>query len=653
MADYSTVPPPNSGAGVNDAFKDALQRARQIAAKIGGDTGTTINSNDYGFGGQKRPLDDGDQPEAKKVAPPNDSFTPSMPPMHQQQRSVVTEEYKVPDGMVGFIIGRGGEQISRIQQESGCKIQIAPDSGGMPDRSCMLTGSPDSVQAAKRLLDQIVEKGRPTPGFHHGEGSGNAVQEIMIPASKAGLVIGKGGETIKQLQERAGVKMVMIQDGPQNTGADKPLRIAGDPYKVQQAKEMVLELIRDQGGFREIRNEYGSRIGGNEGIDVPIPRFAVGIVIGRNGEMIKKIQNDAGVRIQFKPDDGSTPERIAQITGPQDRCQHAAEIINDLLRSVQSGNAGGPGPGGRGRGRGQGNWNMGPPGGLQEFNFVVPTVKTGLIIGKGGETIKNISQQSGARIELQRNPPPNADPNVKLFTIRGSPQQIDYARQLVEEKIGGPVNPLGPPVPHGPPGVPGPHGPPGPPGPGAPMGPYNPPPYNPGPPGPAPHGPPAPYTPQGWGNTYPHWQQPSQPDPSKAATDPNSAAWAAYYAHYYQQQAPQPPAAPNAAPTTTQTNGQAEPPAAAPPAGQVDYTKAWEEYYKKIGQQGPPQDYTKAWEEYYKKQGQTVPTPGAAPPAGQPDYSAAWAEYYRQQAAYYAQTSPQGMPQHPPAPQGQ
>lgn len=37
------------------------------------------------------------------------------------------------------------------------------------------------------------------------------------------------------------------------------------------------------------------------GIKVPVPRFAVGIVIGRNGEMIKKIQNDTGVRIQFKP----------------------------------------------------------------------------------------------------------------------------------------------------------------------------------------------------------------------------------------------------------------------------------------------------------------------------------------------------------------
>lgn len=44
-----------------------------------------------------------------------------------------------------------------------------------------------------------MEKGRPTP-FHHSDGPGMSVQEILIPASKAGLVIGKGGETIKQLQ---------------------------------------------------------------------------------------------------------------------------------------------------------------------------------------------------------------------------------------------------------------------------------------------------------------------------------------------------------------------------------------------------------------------------------------------------------------------
>lgn len=40
-------------------------------------------------------------------------------------------------------------------------------------------------------------------------------------------------------------------------------------------------------------------------------------------------------RFFFFVDDGTTPDRIAQITGPPDRCQHAAEIITDLLRSVQ------------------------------------------------------------------------------------------------------------------------------------------------------------------------------------------------------------------------------------------------------------------------------------------------------------------------------
>ncbi|KAL2732141.1 far upstream element-binding protein 3 isoform X1 [Vespula squamosa] len=37
--------------------------------------------------------------------------------------------------------------------------------------------------------------------------------EIMIPDPKVGLIIGKGGETIKQLHEKSGAKMVVIQEG--------------------------------------------------------------------------------------------------------------------------------------------------------------------------------------------------------------------------------------------------------------------------------------------------------------------------------------------------------------------------------------------------------------------------------------------------------
>lgn len=88
--------------------------------------------------------------------------------------------------MLFAVIGRGGEQINKIQQESACKVQIAQgtvgssvevakivfiykshdslqlnfpfdatdvlhlfvslDSGGLPDRSVSLTGSDESIQ---------------------------------------------------------------------------------------------------------------------------------------------------------------------------------------------------------------------------------------------------------------------------------------------------------------------------------------------------------------------------------------------------------------------------------------------------------------------------------------------------------------------------
>ncbi|NXL82590.1 FUBP2 protein, partial [Leptocoma aspasia] len=340
---------------------------------------------------------------------------------------------------------------------------------------------------AKALLDDIVSRGRggpPGPFPDATNGQNGTVQELMIPAGKAGLVIGKGGETIKQLQERAGVKMILIQDGSQNTNVDKPLRIIGEPYKVQQACEMVLDILRerDQGSFGE-RSDYGARLGG--GIDVPVPRHSVGVVIGRSGEMIKKIQNDAGVRIQFKQDDGTGPEKIAHIMGPPERCEHAARIINDLLQSLRV-----PGEGAAPWG---GGFGLGEP-----FTDILQSLRV------PGEGTLGWGDDQGSPAELL---PPNGDPNFKLFVIRGTPQQIDHAKQLIEEKIEGPLCPVGP----GP-------GPGGPPGPAGPMGPFNPGPFNQGPPGAPPHPggpPPHQYPPQGWGNTYPQWQPPAPHDPSE------------------------------------------------------------------------------------------------------------------------------------------
>lgn len=70
----------------------------------------------------------------------------------------------------------------------------------------------------------------------------------------------------------------------------------------------------------------------------------------------------------------------------------------------------------------------------EEVSFAVPASKCGIVIGRGGETIKLINQQSGAFCEMDRgaiNPP-----SEKMFKMKGTSEQIEHARQLISEKIG-------------------------------------------------------------------------------------------------------------------------------------------------------------------------------------------------------------------------
>ena len=51
----------------------------------------------------------------------------------------------------------------------------------------------------------------------------------------------------------------------------------------------------------------------------------------------------------------------------------------------------------------------------------------------GGETIRMLCERSGAKIELDRNNPPN--PDERLFHVRGSRECVEVAKRMIEERI--------------------------------------------------------------------------------------------------------------------------------------------------------------------------------------------------------------------------
>jgi far upstream element-binding protein len=328
----------------NPAVLEAMKRAQEIASRITG-----------GGGGNSFPLDDSrkrgpdvelDAMAAKKPMPgPGGVVDPKalaqtalakmgIPPIMGQQS--ITVDIKIPDSLVGLVIGRGGESIQRMQSEAGAKIQVAPDGSAINgERVVTITGSPDKVELARRLVEDVVAKNKEevNPDTIGQMDAGNS-EAMMILSSRVGLIIGKGGEMIKTLSERSGCKLQMIQDGPWLTASEKPLKITGERENRMRAREMVLNLI-------------ASKEGGGTG-----PTFG-------------------------------TPS----------------------------------GPGG---------------GGLVE-EFSVPAPKCGVIIGRGGETIRMLQQQSGAHIELSRAPPPT--PDQRIFIIKGTPPQIDAAKNLMNQKL--------------------------------------------------------------------------------------------------------------------------------------------------------------------------------------------------------------------------
>uniref|UniRef100_A0A2P2L1A5 Nucleic acid binding protein n=1 Tax=Rhizophora mucronata TaxID=61149 RepID=A0A2P2L1A5_RHIMU len=157
---------------------------------------------------------------------------------------------------VGVLIGKGGDTIRYLQYNSGAKIQITKDVDADPRftaRPVELIGTVSSINKAEKLINAVIAEadagGSPSlvaRGLPSAQTTGVVDQlEMQVPNEKVGLIIGRGGDTIKSLQAKSGVRIQLIpQHLPEGDGSkERTVRVTGDKKQIEMAREMIKDVM--------------------------------------------------------------------------------------------------------------------------------------------------------------------------------------------------------------------------------------------------------------------------------------------------------------------------------------------------------------------------------------------------------------------------
>ncbi|KAL3844226.1 hypothetical protein ACJIZ3_001629 [Penstemon smallii] len=244
---YNSVTPP-----MNE-IELAKQKAQEIAARLlnnadplkrarvenGSGGGGGFDASDAGIGQRPLGLGISGPPQGASYGYPGPS-----------------KKIEIPNGRVGVIIGKGGETIKYLQLQSGAKIQVTRDMDADPNsatRGVELMGTPDQVAKAEQLISEVLNEAE--AGGSAGLGSRRAIGQpsgaeqfvMSVPNNKVGLVIGKGGETIKNMQARTGarIQVIPLHLPPGDMSKERTVQIDGTSEQIESAKELVNEVISE------------------------------------------------------------------------------------------------------------------------------------------------------------------------------------------------------------------------------------------------------------------------------------------------------------------------------------------------------------------------------------------------------------------------
>jgi len=143
--------------------------------------------------------------------------------------NAVTNNLEFPVAATGRIIGSRGAQISDVRQQSGARVSVEK-----LDDCCrvQISGTPEQVDRARKMVVALSDEGQ-------GPRRSEANDQMEVPLSMVGRVIGKGGDTIQRLQRESGARL----DVNTNEGDPCVVRISGSRDACSRARFLIAEVL--------------------------------------------------------------------------------------------------------------------------------------------------------------------------------------------------------------------------------------------------------------------------------------------------------------------------------------------------------------------------------------------------------------------------
>ncbi|XP_072338036.1 poly(rC)-binding protein 3 isoform X18 [Scyliorhinus torazame] len=270
---------------------------------------------------------------------------------------------------VGSIIGKKGETVKKMREESGARINISE--GNCPERIVTITGPTDAIFKAFAMIAFKFEEDIDNSMSNSTATSKPPVTlRLVVPASQCGSLIGKGGSKIKEIRESTGAQVQVAGDMLPNS-TERAVTISGMPDAIIQCvKQICVVMLEVEYKAYAIQGQYaiphpdqltklhqlamqhtpftplGQTTPGFPGLDanppastheLTIPNDLIGCIIGRQGSKINEIRQMSGAQIKIANAAEGSTERQITITGSPANISLAQYLINARLTSEVSG----------------------------------------------------------------------------------------------------------------------------------------------------------------------------------------------------------------------------------------------------------------------------------------------------------------------------